>query len=139
MEELKQRFDEAHRARYGFSSDGRELIFEALSVEAIGGAFEINEAVSQEVKQAPVSVDTLKMTSHGELIKAPLYERSLLKSGQYTSGPAIIKEPTGTNIIEPGWSATFNSFVHPFIIVLTVPLAIFGGLIFILFLSNNPI
>ena len=25
-------------------------------------------------------------------------------------------------------AATFNSFIHPFIIVLTVPLAIFGGL-----------
>ncbi len=30
-------------------------------------------------------------------------------------------------------AATFNSFIHPFIIVLTVPLAIFGGLVFILF------
>ena len=29
-------------------------------------------------------------------------------------------------------AATFNSFIHPFIIILTVPLAIFGGLIFIL-------
>ena len=27
-------------------------------------------------------------------------------------------------------AATFNSFVHPFIIILTVPLAVFGGLIF---------
>jgi len=34
-------------------------------------------------------------------------------------------------------AATFNSFVHPFIIVLTVPLAIFGGLIFILFFNSS--
>ena len=34
-------------------------------------------------------------------------------------------------------AATFNSFVHPFIIVLTVPLALFGGLIFILFLNSS--
>ena len=34
-------------------------------------------------------------------------------------------------------AATFNSFVHPFIIVLTVPLAIFGGLVFILFLNSS--
>ena len=33
--------------------------------------------------------------------------------------------------------ATFNSFIHPFIIILTVPLAIFGGLIFILFLNTS--
>ena len=34
-------------------------------------------------------------------------------------------------------AATFNSFVHPFIIILTVPLAIFGGIIFILFLNSS--
>ena len=34
-------------------------------------------------------------------------------------------------------AATFNSFVHPFIIILTVPLAVFGGLIFILFLNTS--
>ena len=34
-------------------------------------------------------------------------------------------------------AATFNSFIHPFIIILTVPLAIFGGLVFILFLNSS--
>ena len=33
--------------------------------------------------------------------------------------------------------ATFNSFIHPFIIILTVPLAVFGGLVFILFLNSS--
>jgi HAE1 family hydrophobic/amphiphilic exporter-1/multidrug efflux pump len=34
-------------------------------------------------------------------------------------------------------AATFNSFIHPFIIILTVPLAVFGGLVFILFLNSS--
>jgi hydrophobe/amphiphile efflux-1 (HAE1) family protein len=34
-------------------------------------------------------------------------------------------------------AATFNSFIHPFIIMLTVPLALFGGLVFILFLNSS--
>ncbi len=34
-------------------------------------------------------------------------------------------------------SATFNSFIHPFIIILTVPLAVFGGLVFIQFLNSS--
>ena len=34
-------------------------------------------------------------------------------------------------------AATFNSFIHPLIIFLTVPLAIFGGLVFILFLNSS--
>jgi 5-oxoprolinase (ATP-hydrolysing) len=52
------------------------------------------------------------MTIQGEIITAPLYERSLLKPGQHISGPAIIKEPTGTNIIEQGWNAKVNKFAH---------------------------
>ena len=65
LKELKQRFDKAHRARYGFSSKGRELIFEALSVEAIGGSSVVNEALMKEVKQTPVAVDKLKIVSNG--------------------------------------------------------------------------
>ena len=38
--------------------------------------------------------------------------RDRLKPGQQISGPAIIKEPTGTNFIEPGWSAKVNKFSH---------------------------
>jgi len=34
-------------------------------------------------------------------------------------------------------AATFNSFIHPFIIIITVPLAVFGGLVFILFLNSS--
>jgi len=34
-------------------------------------------------------------------------------------------------------AATFNSFIHPFIIILTVPLAVFGGLVFIIFLNSS--
>ncbi len=34
-------------------------------------------------------------------------------------------------------AATFNSFIHPFIIILTVPLAVFGGVIFILLFNTS--
>ena len=34
-------------------------------------------------------------------------------------------------------AATFNSFIHPFIIIMTVSLAVFGGLVFILFLNSS--
>ncbi len=112
LKELKQRFDKAHRARYGFSSEGRELIFEALSVEAIGGSSVVNEATMEEVKQTPVAVDKLKIVSDGNLVETPLYERQSLKPGQQVHGPAIIKEPTGTNVIEPDWCAKLNKFGH---------------------------
>ena len=112
LKELKQRFDKAHRARYGFSSKGRELIFEALSVEAIGGSSVVNEALMNEVKQTPAAAGKLKIVSNGKLVEAPLFERQSLKPGQQVNGPAIIKEPTGTNVIEPDWCAKLNKFGH---------------------------
>ena len=57
--------------------------------------------LNEEVKQTPVAVDKLKIVSNGNLVEAPLYERQSLKPGQQVHGPAIIKEPTGTNVIEP--------------------------------------
>ena len=32
--------------------------------------------------------------------------------GQRVTGPAIIKEPTGTNVIEPDWQAEINAYGH---------------------------
>jgi len=44
-----------------------------------------------------------------------------LLPGNSFMGPAIIKEPTGTNIIEPGWQAKVNAFGH-LILTRVVPL-----------------
>ena len=66
----------------------------------------------KEVKQTPVAVDKLKIVSNGTLVEAPLFERQSLKPGQRVNGPAIIKEPTGTNVIEPDWCAKLNKFGH---------------------------
>ena len=35
-----------------------------------------------------------------------------MRPGQAVDGPAIVKEPTGTNIVEPGWRAEINAWGH---------------------------
>lgn len=112
VDELRVRFDVAHKARYGFSSDARELIFEALAVEAIGGASEVSDSETPLTTSEPSPVDHAEITTHGEHYSVPLYDRETLLPGQSVEGPAIIKEPTGTNVIEPDWQATINTFGH---------------------------
>ncbi len=111
-EELRERFKAAHKARYGFDGGDRELIFEALAVEAIGTAADMPDVTLALTDDLPEPVDHVQMTLSGVLKKIPLYDRDKMLPGQKLKGPAIIKEPTGTNIIEPGWQAELNGFGH---------------------------
>ncbi len=118
---LRARFDEAHRARYGFSGGDRELIFEALVVEAIGGASEVADQTSPTTSSTPDPVDRVEAVMAGHPRIVPLYDREAMQPGQSVHGPAIIKEPTGTNVIEPGWHAELNDYGH-LILTRAVPL-----------------
>ena len=112
QEELLDRFDAAHKARYGFSAGAKDVIFEALAVEAIGGASEITEEKYPYSEEPAEPEDHVDITLNGQSQSVPLFDRSNMTSGQSVVGPAIIKEETGTNIVEPGWSAQINEFGH---------------------------
>ncbi|MEM6744822.1 MAG: hydantoinase B/oxoprolinase family protein, partial [Pseudomonadota bacterium] len=118
---LREGFDAAHKARYGFSGGDRELIFEALAVEAVGGATEVADEAGALVEGSPEPVDRIEAVMAGERGTVPLYDRDAMAPGQAVDGPAVIKEPTGTNVIEPGWRAELNAFGH-LILTRVVPL-----------------
>ncbi|MEM7295552.1 MAG: hydantoinase B/oxoprolinase family protein [Pseudomonadota bacterium] len=107
--ELLSRFDAAHQARYGFSAFGREVVFEALSVEAVGGAEEVADAPTALATDIPAPLAHLRVTLAGIPQEVPLYDRAALRPGQKLEGPAIIKEPTGTNMVDPGWGVEVNA------------------------------
>ncbi len=110
--DLRTHFDAAHKARYGFASGSREVIFEALAVEAIGGASEVADCEGPVTETDPRAVDHVEITTGGARHTVPLYDRDTMSPGQTVRGPAIIKEPTGTNVIEPDWQASINVFGH---------------------------
>ena len=119
--ELRDRFKAAHKARYGFDGGDRELIFEALAVEAIGTASRIPDVTQEMTTAQATPLDHVQTVLGGKARQVPLYDRDTLLPGQSFMGPAIIKEPTGTNIIEPGWQAEINGFGH-LILTRVVPL-----------------
>lgn len=116
---LSAGFEVAHKARFGFAAGERELVFEALAVEAIGGAAEINADAVATGEGVPPAIDHID--SHFGGAKTPLYDRETMTSGQTVDGPAIIKEPTGTNVIERGWQAKVDEWGH-LILTRTVPM-----------------
>lgn len=106
--ELRERFDQAHQSRFGFTSGGRELVFDMLSVEAIGQTEAVNDDVSMQ-STASVDAVTVKMVADDQWIDVLLHDRETMMPGVSVKGPAIITESTGTTILEPGWSATVDA------------------------------
>ena len=115
MEELTERFETAHRQRYGFVTPEKTLIVEALSVEALGGATEIEDAVISGEGGRELSEDAasrLAVHMAGQGFDTPIVDRSELAPGDSVSGPAIVTEPHGTNVVEPGWRAELTDRDH---------------------------
>ncbi len=108
--EMQDRFDEAHKARYGFASPSRELIIDMLSVEAVGKAESVMEAAGPMAGEEAEPLAQVRIHCDGVWCDAPLYDRTALRRGQSVHGPAIITESTGTNIVENGWRARLDDF-----------------------------
>ncbi len=108
-DQIRQRFESAHQARYGFSAGDRELVIEALSVEAIGTAEPLAEATLASTDKPPQPLDSVMMVTDGKRLATPLFERSHLLPGQFVDGPAVIREDTGTTVVEMGWQASIDA------------------------------
>ena len=110
---MRQAFEDAHKSRFGFAVPERNLVVEALSLEAIGHTDAVVEAEVDAIDSGNVKpVETVKMWSQGAWHDVPLYDRAGLGYGHVIDGPAIIVEATSTNAIEAGWRAEFNRFGH---------------------------
>ncbi|MEM8836665.1 MAG: hydantoinase B/oxoprolinase family protein [Pseudomonadota bacterium] len=103
-------FDAVHQKRFGFSSPNRELIYDMVSVEAVGGTETVSTAKTSPRASDDAELASVPVFLNGERQTVPLYDRTNLGAGKRVRGPAIIVEPTGTNMIEPGWQGTIDRF-----------------------------
>jgi 5-oxoprolinase (ATP-hydrolysing) len=101
-------FEAAHQARFGFTSPERPILFEMLAVEAIGTAGTMPE-LTAPVAGESTAQDRLRIYSGGCFHDAPVYSRAALGQNAIIQGPAIVTEPTGTVVIEPGWQASVDA------------------------------
>ncbi|WP_420862000.1 hydantoinase B/oxoprolinase family protein [Algirhabdus cladophorae] len=101
--EMTDHFVAAHQNRFGFAPETEDLIIDMLLVEAVGQTGEtVSLATPSPLTKSDASV---RLYCEGEWQEVPIYERATLGFGRSVMGPAIISEPTGTNMIEAGWQA----------------------------------
>jgi 5-oxoprolinase (ATP-hydrolysing) len=96
-------FHDAHEQRFGYRPTDADLMIELLTVEAIGAAGALPEAI--HIEASGHTVQSASMYTDGGWRDVPVVERANIAYGDTVDGPAIISEPTGTNIVESGWQA----------------------------------
>ncbi|HEY9758351.1 MAG TPA: hydantoinase B/oxoprolinase family protein, partial [Oculatellaceae cyanobacterium] len=120
-------FEKLHQKRFGFFVPGKELIVEAVQIEASGSEEQDADFLAETVKVSALSdfskfaneaapgreqptsnlsdKTEVELFSKGKLHKAAVYRRRELKHGEVIVGPAMISEDTSTTIIDCGWQA----------------------------------
>lgn len=112
-EGLKRRFLEAHKARFGFVVEGREMVIEALSVEVVGKMTRIDEPEHPLISPREVPVMARhRVHLEGRATPVPFIDRARLCPGDRVDGPAVIVDPVGTTVVDPGWRAEVTTREH---------------------------
>jgi 5-oxoprolinase (ATP-hydrolysing) len=102
---MTAQFEQIYRQRYGFVMP-KALIVEAVSVEVIGNMPTPEEPPIAPERTHPLApVATTQIYTQGHWQDTPIFLRQDLQHGDRIPGPALIIEPTSTNVVEPGWHA----------------------------------
>ena len=99
-------FETAHKQRYGFISPGRDIVIDMISVEANGSSRDDVKLTLPDGDGTPGA--NIAMFHDGAWTDVAIYARETLNADSRIKGPAVITEPTGTNVIEPGWTAQLD-------------------------------
>ncbi len=108
LDEMKAAFETAHHQRYGFVAEAKHVLVEAVSVEAIGQAASVDDeppALADRAAGLPPEASRTRFFSQGIWHEAPVINRQAMVPGDTVSGPAILVEDHGTNVVEAGWQA----------------------------------
>jgi 5-oxoprolinase (ATP-hydrolysing) len=110
---IKAGFEAAYRQRFAFLMQGKRLVVEAVSVEAVvaGDAPAEPRHDTFEPREVPKR-ETVRMYSGGQWHDAALVVREDMRPGDVVPGPAIIAEKNATTVVEPGWEAELTALDH---------------------------
>jgi 5-oxoprolinase (ATP-hydrolysing) len=113
LQKMKPAFEKAHKARFGFIDRSKQLVVEAVSVEAVGGGARFRERKHKTTRgKLPSPTRATKFFSNGQWHDAAVYTRAQLSPGHKVKGPAIIIEPHQTIVLEHGWQAEITAKNH---------------------------
>ncbi|HET8940317.1 MAG TPA: hydantoinase B/oxoprolinase family protein [Polyangiales bacterium] len=109
---MRAEFASAYKRRFSFLMDDRELIVEALSVEAVGKTFDVDWVDPPAAAVSGKPVAHRQLYSEAEFREAAVYDRESLALGQAIDGPALIAEQNGTTVVDVGWRAIVTARNH---------------------------
>ena len=113
LTDIQAAFEQAYRQRFAFLMEGKRLIVEAASVEAIIAGDTAHEVSQPTHPPRPVPQRaTVRMYTEGRWHDAALVVREDLRAGDSLAGPAIIAERNATTVVEPGWQARLTGLDH---------------------------
>jgi 5-oxoprolinase (ATP-hydrolysing) len=104
------RFTDEYRQLYGYVREARAVEVVQCRIEASGLSDVPAPAHFTEAPATytPEAERRTRVIFGGEEIQTPVYSRLKLKPGARITGPAIILEPIGTILIEPGFDASMD-------------------------------
>ncbi len=111
---LLKAFETTYRQRYGFLMPGRALVVEAIAAEAIGQTQSAQES-TPDLPDRPAGMQAraeVKAFTDDALRTTQVFYREDLRPGDIIAGPAIIKEPIATTVVEPEWRAVVTPHNH---------------------------
>jgi 5-oxoprolinase (ATP-hydrolysing) len=103
--EMTRAFEAAYQSRFGFLMPDKGLVAAMISVESIGRNFDAESKVTATPNAPLETLDIVKCYMNDGFVDVPIFARDIIGVGQFIMGPALIVEPNGTNVIEPGWQA----------------------------------
>ena len=109
LADMRAEFEAEHRRRFGFAADADLLIVETLTAEAVAPGLSLKTGEACAEMDAPPPARFVKARFGGETLDTPVYQREALAPGMRFSGPAIVAEPTGTTVVEAGWTASVDA------------------------------
>ncbi len=118
MAEIRAAFEAAYRQRFAFLMQGKALMVEAVSVEAViaGDAPHEPTHALHGAREVPVRAQVRMFTAGLDGVSrwhsATLVAREDLRPGDRIEGPAVIAEQNATTVIEPGWQAQVTALDH---------------------------
>jgi 5-oxoprolinase (ATP-hydrolysing) len=96
---MREEFEAAHKARFGFDAPGTKVVVETAIVEAAGKG-----------EGAPADAGAQLRRRTGPLLsQGNTYDRSDLFYEDIVAGPALIIDPSQTTVVESGWQAQVDS------------------------------
>ena len=113
MAQVVAGFEAAYKQRFSFLMQGKALVVEALSVEAlIAGDAPAEPGLPLHPLREVPRRDTVKMYSGGAWHDAALVVREDMRPGDVIAGAAIIAEKNATTVVEPGWEVRLTDLNH---------------------------